>query len=714
VPGKDAQVVNYATLQGLVKLFSVHKILRNLRWLVTFLALVAMAVLPRLYWPLRWGFDRAHRLSGDVTFFTPDSYVFGTILKRAIEELPQHPQLGGVEAYGLFTFIPYVFIKYLNFPFDLTLFYWPVALSPLLIVGAYLLARGFDCSSFQSMGSAFLTSTSWVLFQRTTSGYLDTDVVAVGWLLLCLGLYSWSHKTEHRLLIRRFAFFSIFLYPLWYDKGYLLLPPVLMIMLLYAIWEKRPVPLPSSGTAQRWTHKIPFCTAVEGKKGLCVVFLSLIIGALMSLMMPMLWGHFSLYMGWGHDVLQSSGVSQAKSPFLYDFKSVAEVKPLPISKLGPWVCGHQALLPFAITGILFLMRNKKFILLLPFLGLGSLALFSASRFAIFLGPLLALSLIYGVKTITKVLEKNRLRFLCPLLLIAFGACYLQHALEMPLRPSVSADEIKGIRSIRKHAGERKGIESHRDQKLTRTGARKPTTQVINWWDDALLLDFYGNVSAVMPYNSFGGPINFWMSQALLNPHPEVSYSLMAAFPTKTHALNDWNPKTLDFDQKNIKHHPSETYLYLPKSLIYKMGSLQKFTRLRTGQAHPKLERKEQVFQLLPFRTSTSDEMIFDHHFRWSKKSFMMQKGQSAPFSLNSISMVAYAQAGAAEVKMTHVDLNSQLHLILIPSDEMAILMSSELLQSPLLQMGLFHRYEAEKFASLSLNSKVAVFMLKVH
>jgi len=286
---------------------------------------------------------------------------------RGVPDSPSRPT-----PVPLLSWLGYVISKYTGLSLNWVAMLLPAMLGSLIVFPVYAYGKKFN-GRFMGVSSALFAALAGSYVLRTRVGAYDTDCLIIS-LALCIGLFFWNAATAETLTGRVGNFTAA----------------LLASTLLYFWWEQTPdiVFIISAGFC---CIGLLFFYRPSMREG-CVVY-----GLLCGLLVTIAYSYgINIYTEIFEEVWRKltyitiSGSSQY--PSIAD--SITEQQTYAFGKFVEQTTVTVHILILSVSGLLgLLIKRKKDVLILSvFIVVGLLGVFSASRFLIFLSPVLALGL----------------------------------------------------------------------------------------------------------------------------------------------------------------------------------------------------------------------------------------------------------------------------------------------------------------------------------
>ncbi len=148
---------------------------------------------------------------------TNDGYYFASAAQKALDDIHQYnPRLPDWLSSGVI-FFTVIFAKVTPFSFETITLYMPSVISSLVVIPIILIGRLYGSAMF-GFFAALIGSVAWSYYNRTMTGYYDTDMFSAMMPMFILYFLLGTLETEKRIFMLLSAL-SILIYPFLYDSG---------------------------------------------------------------------------------------------------------------------------------------------------------------------------------------------------------------------------------------------------------------------------------------------------------------------------------------------------------------------------------------------------------------------------------------------------------------------------------------------------------------
>ncbi len=404
------QILRKNLLQFFLKQMKEHE---NQKVFLLIALAFCFSVLCRFYWVFWAGEFAQYFFNNELMIVSNDGYAFAEGARDMIAGFHQENDLS---YYGSsLSTLTYYLYKFTPFSFESIILYMSTFFSSLIVVPLILIAKEYKCL-LMGFIAALLASIANSYYNRTMSGYYDTDMLTI--VLPMFVLYFMIRlilKKDFFSLIALPFFVGIYLW--WYPSSYTLNVSFIGFFFLYTLFFHR-------------KEKIFYLASI-----LSLIMLSNVAWFYQGAIVVLLFALFALkerlfsfyfILALFLATLVFLGFSGGIDPILYQLRfyifkaetnanlneaftyfnvstTIQETENISLELFMQRISSSVAVFLFALGGFFWLLKtHKSMILSLPMLFLGFLALKSGLRFTIYAVPLMALG--FGFLS-AKFLEK---------------------------------------------------------------------------------------------------------------------------------------------------------------------------------------------------------------------------------------------------------------------------------------------------------------------
>nr|WP_314389670.1 STT3 domain-containing protein [uncultured Campylobacter sp.] len=419
-------------ISGLLDKFKFSK-----QTLFLMLAAFVFSVVCRMYW-VYWAGEYQHFFWNDqLMISTNDGYAFA---EGARDMIAGFHQPNDLSYYGRsMPTLTYFLYQILPFSFESILLYMSVFFSSLIVIPVILIAKEYEMSG-AGFAAALLASIANSYYNRTMAGYYDTDMLTI--VLPAFSVWAMIRLAQKKN-VNDLIFIPIFILinDWWYPSSYSLNFAMLGAFLLYTLIFDRK-------NALNYEAAILIIVALTyidfyAKSALAVaLYLAMrfrpqiwdkrVVAACLALAVGLLG-----FSGGLNQILFQlkfyvfRGVSESSEPVFHFYnvnKTIMEMDDFSfefnsINAFAKRISGHIATFTLSLVGIAALcLKFRSFLLALPMLALGFLALKGGLRFTIYSVPIMAIGFGYFAVLCVDFFKKRKLldKF-CAVCLAIFSA-----------------------------------------------------------------------------------------------------------------------------------------------------------------------------------------------------------------------------------------------------------------------------------------------------
>lgn len=368
-----------------------------------------------------------------VPLWTHDSGLYGFYAKELLSgvHLPFTTEyMAGWLLYGMSKILP--------FSIDTILFFSPVFISSLIIIPIIFMAKLFNEEMVGFFGGV-LATLAYGYFYRSFFGYYDTDMLNLFFpLVVILGLMGVS-KTQNPLYALLSAF-GILGFNIWYHSFEAIALGIIFCWVLFVLAFERErlinyLTIFMMSIALLHTETLWQIVGILTLFALCFVKIKiqakyLILGFFVLVGIGLFMLDVSSLYERAMDYISKGAFINSKGDltFLNTLTTVGEAGKISLQRWGMLTASN---VPLAFLGgfgyILLCLRYKQFLLLLPLVLIGLLAMVAGERFVMFGVSVFALGIVYLAKEISSALPKYKKSIFLALILVV-TSFYLQKIL----------------------------------------------------------------------------------------------------------------------------------------------------------------------------------------------------------------------------------------------------------------------------------------------
>jgi dolichyl-diphosphooligosaccharide--protein glycosyltransferase/undecaprenyl-diphosphooligosaccharide--protein glycosyltransferase len=686
------------------------------------LAAYLFSVVVRMIWIWQFKDDPNVYWNGQIMINTNDGYFFASGAQKELFgiHLP-NPRVPDLWDYGV-VFFTTLFCKITPFSLETITLYMPTFISSLVVVPIILISRLFGKTLWGFL-AALLGSIAWSYYNRTMTGYYDTDMFSA--MAPMFILYFLIKSTiDFNLRSALYAAIAIVLYPFLYDQGLAIVYAIGITYGTYMMWYHRDskvtyeslllvflalLPIGLEAPAKYIVHLLIIAIAyvILSKKefetkqlmiGSGIVFVAfLLLGNVFGLIIAKIFSY--TLTGTSDEGLHFYGVNQ----------TVREAGHIPFSTFANRISGSMLGLWIAIIGyIVLVMRKPVFILALPLVGIGVFANWGGLRFTVYAVPVAAMSAVYLFFVIAEYIKDKKAKYAFVILsTIALIVPNINHVIRYKVSTVFSKAEVQDLDRLNKLAGAK--------------------DYTLAWWDYGYPIWYYSDTSTIIDGGKHNND-NFIISKIMQTTSPTLAANLSrlavetyesnghkiivdTIFKNKQKDQIDPNEFLLKLDDPNYKL-PKKTrdiYLYLPYKMlgIYPTVTLFGNLDLTTGK-----KLKNVVFY--PSRIVAKNKnglLTFANGIKFDLTSgvLLFRKREE---KVNKLIITQNTQKGKININTKRYHPNAGLNAIYMKSYNRFVIMDEETLHSTYVQMFILGRYDHNLFELVVASPYSRIYKLK--
>ncbi len=671
----------------------------------------------RLIWVFQFADYAPFHYNGQLMINTNDGYFFASGAQQALFGLHEpNPRVPSWLSYGV-TFFTVLLVKITPFSLETVTLYMPTIISSLVVIPMILIARLFGATLW-GFFAALLGSIAWSYYNRTMTGYYDSDMFAAMAPMFVLYFFMASVK-NFTLKSALYAAVMIAIYPFLYDQGRAVVFAMSMIYFLYLIVYHRKEKNTYKAIILVSLSALPFYSFIPSPfsyiatVAVLVLFYFILQKASIELKPLMILAFFAvvgfLYFGNVFSLIigkvsyyLSRSVDEEGLHFFQVNQTVREAGKIPFSVMANRISGSVAGLLVSLIGyILLVIRYRSFILALPLIGIGVFSLMGGLRFTVFAVPIAAMSAVYLFYIIANASDKKPFQYAMIAALTALMIYpNIKHIISYKVPTVFNSEEVKVLKQLDK-------IASDKDYTLT-------------WWDYGYPIWYYSDTNTLIDGGKHGHD-NYIISKILNTSSPLLAANLARVSVEKyvkeggvvadtlfaKESPNDLLDE-LKSDSYTLPPKTRDIYLYLPNRMLNIFPTVDLFSNLdlETGK------KGEQPFYYQTGRFKDDGKILnLDHGIALEKEKGILHIGKGAT-TLKRFVVVGYDQERKIHQKVEELDPNAKLSIIFLQSYGTFLIVDEKFYNSLFIQMFVFENYDKDLFEPVIMSPYAKVYRLK--
>lgn len=677
--------------------------------------LFSMAI--RMIWVYQMGDVQSYFWNGELMINTNDGYYFGAAAQKALEDLHLYnPRLPDWVGEGV-VFFTVLLTKYTPFSLDTVILYLPAIVSSIVVVPIILIGRLYGSALF-GFFAALIGSIAWSYYNRTMTGYYDTDMFSAMMPMFILYFLLATLETEKRVYMLLSAL-SIMIYPFLYDSGLSLIYAMGLLYMGYMVVFHR-------NDTFTWHSIILIAVALMGMPvwikfalivGLYVLFLKtafaqqklMIAAGIMVLLFlytgnvfSLIWAKFSVYFYRGVD--ESGGLR-----FYEVAQTVREAGTIEFEMMANRISGSVPGVLAALIGyVILVIRHRGFILALPLIGIGVFSLWGGLRFTVYAVPVAAISVVYLFYFAAKQLKQPLARYGIVAALTALMLWpNIKHIVEYKVPTVFTVPEVEAL------------------QTLSQTGT--PKDYVLTWWDYGYPIWYYGDKNTLIDGGKHNHD-NFIVSRMLCGDS-EREAARLGRLAVEAYVGADYKKPAADILFRNnepdqvdpnafleelrysdvtMPEATRDIFLFLPLRMLDIFPTVCTFSNLdlNSGRAYAR------AF----FYTSTGfreegEMLLLGNGIALDKRKGVVRLGNNE-VPLKAFYTVGAGRDGRTLTQQQLVNMRGTLSLVYMASYGRMLLMDDSYLNSNFIQMFVFEKYDPAYYEPVVMTPLVKIYREK--
>ncbi len=611
--------------------------------------------------------------------------------------------------------------KILPFSFETIILWMPTFFGSLLVIPIMLMARVLSMEYVGFIG-ALLGGIAWSYYNRTMTGYYDTDMLTIVLPSLTLWsiMFAMIEKSNRYILL--VSFFMV-LSNWWYFQNYSLSLSMAGVVLIYTLIFDRKnifnykilIFMLLALSQIDLSIKIVLILALFGFFHIKQDLESKVIYAILaiSVLLILITGGLDPIINRvnGYLFRDSSNIANEAGLHYYSVvKTVREAGEIPFQVFANRISGGRVALILSIIGyLLLLFKHRIFLLSLPLVGLGFIALWGGLRFTVYAVPILALSIGYLIMYLSTFIEKKELRLgFIAISTIAILIPNIEHIVGYKVPTVFNKQTVEVLDKLKKLA-------SREDY-------------VVAWWDYGYPIRYYSDVKTLIDGARHSGSANYSVSFALLHNQRAGANIARLDVEYKERALKDSNFTAGTVLERGMKEYgiknvnefiaslnspiklPKKTrdiYFYLPLKMMNILPTIDLFANLNllTGKKY-----KSPLFSRANVISTQGN--IFHLNNGMQIIGGNIKSGNNI-IPINQFVVTEYDNKGILHKRVRHLNVGSNIFVIYMRNYNQFLILDKRIFNSTYIQLFVLENYDPELFEPTILTPFTKVFKLKV-
>ena len=675
----------------------------------------------RMIWVYQFQDNPAFYWNGQMMINTNDGYFFAAGAQKELFGLHMdNPRVFGMWDYGVIFFTT-LFAKITPFSLETIILYMPTVISSLVVVPIILIARLYK-KTLWGFFAALLGSIAWSYYNRTMTGYYDTDMFSAMAPMFIL-FFLMKSTIDFNLRSALYAAIAIVLYPFLYDQGQAIVYAMGLIYAAYMVWFHRDekttyaslilifLALMPLGLDKPLTYVIQLILLLIVyavlQKGKAEEKHLMIASGVLLLLFLFLGNVFGLILGkiFSYTI---TGTKESGLHFYAVNQTVREAGQIPFSVFANRISGSQVGVILSLIGyIVLVLRHKAFILALPLVGIGIFALFGGLRFTVYAVPIAAMSAVYLFFVAGDLFKKEKIKYAFVVLATA-AMIYpnVTHIIGYRVPTVLNKAEVQDLDKLNT-------IASGRDYTLS-------------WWDYGYPIWYYSDTSTLIDGGKHDND-NFIISKIMQTTSSELAanlsrlavetyvdsnYSVVADTLFKNGKEDQVDPNILlgelESGSYDLPQKTRDIYLYLPYRMLNIFPTVAVFGNLdlTTGKAERRI-----TFYPTSAVNNKDGVLSFANGIVFDAKKGMIAMGQQQVPVKNFI-VTQLTKDGKSQIQSQRYHADGPLVVVYMKSYGQFVVMDTETFNSMYVQMFILGKYDKNLFELVVSSPYSKIYKLK--
>ncbi|MCI7364027.1 MAG: general glycosylation pathway protein, partial [Campylobacter lanienae] len=651
-------------------------------------------------------------------FSTNDGYAYA---EGARDMIAGFHQPNDLSYYGTpLSTITFLLAEILPFSLETIILYLSIFLASLIVIPIILIGKEFNQTKAFFIAS-LLASIANSYYNRTMAGYYDTDMLVIVLPLFTLwGLIRLHFRGD--LISFLIIALSMLAYNWWYPSSYTLCVGITIFYAIYTfVFERKNIAnyqailfMILAITSAWYSLRIAL---IFGLFGLIYFRSSLLNFKIMSLLFVAVLSLFAIFGGLNPIWFQAKfylfrdlddSISQSFR-FYNVNQTIMESGRIDLELFTQRISGHWIVFIFGFIGYILLCKKFRiFLIAIPMLGLGFLALKGGLRFTIYAVPIIAMGFGFLLFYLLDRLRVKRLNSIASLITILALIPSLIHIYYYKPSSVLFKNEVSVL------------------DRLGKVADREDYT--LAWWDYGYAIRYYSDTKTLIDGGKHLGRENYAVSYALTMPpnssanmarleveYTEKGYKQNYGGKNLEQILKDYNYNELDkflsdikSDKFNLPSKSRDIYYFLPDRMLSIFPIVSKFSRLDILNGK---EWGDPFFVIATNFTQVENGIALNNGVIISNDATYIElNGQK--FRVNSYIETKYDENMKLKKTIHNIDNLADIYLIYMVDYGRFILLDKEMFNSTFIQLYVLENYDKTLFEPVILDPTAKVYKLK--
>lgn len=674
----------------------------------------AFSCLVRMIWVYQFSDMSSFYWNNELMINTNDGYYFASSAQKFLENMHLYnPRVVDwyVNAASFFTVLA---VKLTPFSLNTVILYMPSVISSLVVIPMILIGNLYRVPLL-GFFAALIGSIAWSYYNRTMTGYYDTDMFSAMAPMFIL-YFLLSAIEREKLISSLYAAIAIFIYPFLYNSGLSIIYSMGILYMAYMLIFHRQDKFTYQSIVLIIIALLQFnvyaksllivATYFAFKKELLkqehikyTAYALILFFLFYSHMFMIIYAKISGYTLKGADGvgLKFYGVAQ----------TVREAGKIPFKTMANRISGSEVGVIVSLIGyILMVIKYRPFILALPLIGIGVFSLMGGLRFTVYAVPIAAMGAVFAFYIVASYIENKKARYsVLTLLTVIMLYPNIIHILGYKVPTVFNKQEVSVL------------------DKLKSKGSAKD--YIITWWDYGYPLWYYANKNTLIDGGKHSHD-NYIVSKILSSNSQKVAAYLSRLSVEKYVETNttvadrlfsdaDGKPlnvreyfQKLDEDKVSIPQKTREIYIYLPLRMLNIFPTVNVFSNLNlnSGQSYAR-----------PFFYQSSSIRDLGNAFdlgngvKIDKRGSLLIGSQKVP--LKQMIVTELDKEGNVHKNVQSLNPTSHFSVIFMKSYNKFLVLDDRMLNSLFIQLFVLDNYDKKYFEPVIKDALAKVYRVKI-
>ncbi|WP_086235981.1 STT3 domain-containing protein [Campylobacter devanensis] len=676
------------------------------------------ALLCRMEWVLWAGGYSDFIWNNQLMISTNDGYAYA---EGARDMIAGFHQPNDLSYYGTpLSTLTFLLCKVLPFSLETIMVYLSIFLASLIVVPIILIGKEFGHVK-EFFVASLIASIANSYYNRTMAGYYDTDMLVIVLPLFAIwGIIRLHFKGD--LISFLIISLSMLAYNWWYPSSYTLCVAITLFYAIYTVvLERRNLKnyqailfMILAITAAPYAVRLGLIIALFGLIYFRANLLSVrvMIGLFVSVLalfvifggLNPIWFQAKFYL------FRSLGDSSSVSFYFYNVnQTIMESGRIDLDLFTQRISGHWSVFIAGVIGyVLLCFKFRIFLVAIPMIGLGFLALKGGLRFTIYAVPIVAMGfgyLLYYLLKRAKIAKINLIAFIITVAALIPSIVHIYY-----YKPSsvLFKTEVNVLDKLGKIA--------------------KRDDYTLAWWDYGYAIRYYSDTKTLIDGGKHLGRENYAVSYALTMPplnsanmarleveYTEKGYTQNFGGKNLEQILKDYNYIELGEFLSDIKKETfspplksRDIYYFLPDRMMGIFPVVAKFSRLDLLNGK---EWAEPFFVIATNFAQTQNGIALDNGIIISNDATHIELG-GQKFRVNSYIETKYDENMKLNKTIHNIDNLADIYLIYMVDYGRFVIMDREMFNSSYVQLFVLENYADTPFEPVILEPAAKVYKLK--